>query len=201
MAGNTSSIQILSCDDSPLSTTGNIIGILTLAYAIFVTAIFYATRILDAEKDLQEFGHRFLDEFTAFESVAHWLQSVSHLIPDELQPEASQSQQYHHLENLAHKVRADLAEKDSLPLWILLGRRGYFLAQKVEAEDKLKQIVQLRKKRQMFCLRVTQAIIIKQTGEQNERMHLQREIMRLQDALIFQLRAQRASSELHLQDN
>ncbi|OQE46364.1 hypothetical protein PENCOP_c001G00340 [Penicillium coprophilum] len=194
MAGNTSAVQILSCDDSPLSTTGNIIGILTLAYAISVTVMIYTNRILDAEKGMREFSHRFLDEYAAFESVAHWLQSISHLIPEELQSEASQSQQYHHLGNLAQKVRADLAQNDRLPLLVLLSRRGYFLAQKVEAEEKLKQIVQLGKKRQIFCLRVTQAIIIKQTGEQHDRMHLQREIMRLQDALIYQLRSYRASS-------
>jgi hypothetical protein len=155
MVESPKSIQ-LSCADSPLSTTGNIISILTLAYAILVTAIFHINRLLDAERHQRDFQHRFLDEYMAFESVSHWLQGISHLIPEELQSEAAQCHQYHYLDPLAHGVREDLKRNESLPLWQLLGRRGYFMAQSAEAEDKLKQIVQLRKKRQMFCLRVTQ---------------------------------------------
>ncbi|KAJ5746579.1 hypothetical protein N7520_011761 [Penicillium odoratum] len=45
-----STSPILDCADSPLSTTGNVIGILTFAYAIFITLL-YRSKILMKAKD------------------------------------------------------------------------------------------------------------------------------------------------------
>jgi hypothetical protein len=60
MSSNISSVE-LSCDDSPLSTTSNIIGLITLAYAILITLVYWA-------KDRREsnaFADRIVDEAQA----------------------------------------------------------------------------------------------------------------------------------------
>lgn len=42
----------LNCSDSPLSITGNIIGILTFAYATLATVVYYLVAISNSDRDL-----------------------------------------------------------------------------------------------------------------------------------------------------
>ena len=56
----------LSCDDSPLIVTGNIIGILTFDGAIFISMQFYANSTRNADRNLREMGAT-LESFVSIE--------------------------------------------------------------------------------------------------------------------------------------
>jgi len=58
--------QILSCADSPLSITGNVIGILTFAYAILITLAYRTKQLASANEEMSLFLQRASSELDAF---------------------------------------------------------------------------------------------------------------------------------------
>ncbi|KAL2844079.1 hypothetical protein BJY01DRAFT_248324 [Aspergillus pseudoustus] len=82
MSSNITGCQELSCDDSPLSMTGSIIGILTFAYAIAITAIFYANAFLSAETERGQFQSRLKSEVQSLELVLDLLRNYAPMVPD-----------------------------------------------------------------------------------------------------------------------
>lgn len=75
MAQNSTYAQTFSCADSPLSITGNIIGILTLAYAIIITLLYYCYQLSKSTSDLRCYIDSANDEFKSLGSA------VDRLIP------------------------------------------------------------------------------------------------------------------------
>lgn len=69
MAQNSTYAQMISCADSPLSITGNIIGILTLAYAIVITLLYYCYQLSKSTSDLRCYIDSVRDELNSLESA------------------------------------------------------------------------------------------------------------------------------------
>jgi hypothetical protein len=83
MSNSTANIPELSCDDSPLSVTGSIIGILTLAYAILATIAFLTTSLAGAAREKRQFAARLEDEMKSLELLIELLRNSSHLVPND----------------------------------------------------------------------------------------------------------------------
>lgn len=82
MSGNNTCVTELSCADSPLSTTGNIIGILTLAYAVFVTVAFQANALANVDKEIKELGLRLEAEYESLKRTSEMFQEFKDRIPE-----------------------------------------------------------------------------------------------------------------------
>ncbi|CEL10913.1 hypothetical protein ASPCAL14020 [Aspergillus calidoustus] len=83
MSNSTGKILELSCDDSPLSVTGSIIGILTLAYAILATIVFLTTSLAGASQEKRQFAARLEGEIKSLELLIELLRNSSHLVPND----------------------------------------------------------------------------------------------------------------------
>jgi hypothetical protein len=55
MSHNSTTSPVLDCSDSPLSITGNVIGILTFAYAIFLTLLYRSKTLVKAKDESKRF--------------------------------------------------------------------------------------------------------------------------------------------------
>ncbi|KAJ5192306.1 hypothetical protein N7449_008448 [Penicillium cf. viridicatum] len=55
MSHNPTTSPVLDCSDSPLSITGNVIGILTFAYAIFITLLYRSKKLTKAKDESKRF--------------------------------------------------------------------------------------------------------------------------------------------------
>ncbi|OQD83924.1 hypothetical protein PENSOL_c133G02458 [Penicillium solitum] len=55
MSHNPTTSPVLDCSDSPLSITGNVIGILTFAYAIFITLLYRSKTLIKAKDESKRF--------------------------------------------------------------------------------------------------------------------------------------------------
>jgi hypothetical protein len=55
MSHNPATSPALDCSDSPLSITGNVIGILTFAYAIFITLVYRSKTLIKAKDESKRF--------------------------------------------------------------------------------------------------------------------------------------------------
>jgi len=53
-----STCGVIDCTDRPLSITGNVIGILTLAYAILITFVYCAKDLATAKDEMKIFNER-----------------------------------------------------------------------------------------------------------------------------------------------
>lgn len=158
MAGN-GNIQP-SCDDSALSI--NIIGILTLAYAIIITLAFHVNQLLAAKKTLKNLGDRLLDEVCTLEFASEWVQSLTPHIPEELKYEARAVQNFE--VPVKRRFIKDLISEDAYtPAWLILFQQGNFLARRAEAETYLERFVWARREMQNFGHKVTQRCVILDT--------------------------------------
>lgn len=82
MSGNNTCVTELSCADSPLSTTGNIIGILTLAYAILVTIVFQANALANVDKEIKELGPRLEAEYESLKRTSELFREFQDRFPE-----------------------------------------------------------------------------------------------------------------------
>jgi hypothetical protein len=71
----------LSCADSPLSTTGSVIGILTLAYALFLTIVFQMNAIAGVDTEIDEFIDRLRGEYESLKRAVKLLDEFEDRIP------------------------------------------------------------------------------------------------------------------------
>ncbi|CAI7586160.1 unnamed protein product [Penicillium pancosmium] len=55
MSNNPTTSPVLDCSDSPLSITGNVIGILTFVYAIFITLLYRSKTLIKAKDESKRF--------------------------------------------------------------------------------------------------------------------------------------------------
>ncbi|OQE11323.1 hypothetical protein PENFLA_c072G10515 [Penicillium flavigenum] len=55
MSHNPTTSPVLDCSDTPLSITGNVIGILTFAYAIFITLLYRSKTLIKAKDESKRF--------------------------------------------------------------------------------------------------------------------------------------------------
>ncbi|KAJ5346181.1 hypothetical protein N7452_004185, partial [Penicillium brevicompactum] len=55
MSSNPTTSPVLDCSDSPLSITGNVIGILTFVYAIFITLLYRSKSLIKAKDESKRF--------------------------------------------------------------------------------------------------------------------------------------------------
>ncbi|KAJ5257025.1 hypothetical protein N7478_013129 [Penicillium angulare] len=55
MFNNSTTSPVLDCSDSPLSITGNVIGILTFVYAIFITLLYRSKTLIKAKDESKRF--------------------------------------------------------------------------------------------------------------------------------------------------
>jgi hypothetical protein len=152
-------MQVLSCADSPLSVTGNIIGILTLVYAVILTLYLYASQLADVEDDVRRFSHD-------LETETQWVGSTIHKLEDKFGDIPQESRD--RLENTLNQFKKLVNESEALlaPLllapfyyqsestsfyqrserskWSLLVMRGRFIAKKAEMEAMLKRVADMR---------------------------------------------------------
>lgn len=84
MAQNTSCVQVLSCTDSPLSMTGSIIGILTLAYTIIITLFYFGHQFARSESDLHDYIHSFQGDAESLSAAVERLFQYHDKIPEPL---------------------------------------------------------------------------------------------------------------------
>lgn len=84
MAQNSTYVQTISCADSPLSITGNIIGILTLAYAIVITLLYYCYQLSKSTSDLRCYIDSVNDEFKSLGSAVDRLIPYIDRLPEHL---------------------------------------------------------------------------------------------------------------------
>lgn len=145
MAQNSTYAQMISCADSPLSITGNIIGILTLAYAIVITLLYYCYQLSKSTSDLRCYIDSFRDEVNSLELALYRL--IPHI--DRLP------------EHLARRVSSDVAnvnifyEECKSDMEFLTGhgssssrsqlvRGGLFIAKKNELAERQGKATQMR---------------------------------------------------------
>ncbi|KAA8648830.1 uncharacterized protein ATNIH1004_004715 [Aspergillus tanneri] len=76
--------QILSCADSPLSITGNIIGILTFAYAVLITLVYRTKQLASANEEMGLFLQRASSELDAFLAARERLMKHLPVFPTKL---------------------------------------------------------------------------------------------------------------------
>ena len=69
--------DVLSCEDSPLSVTGNIIGILTFAGALMISIQVYVNAMMNADRNMFEITNTFRSRVDEVESLKHKLQENS----------------------------------------------------------------------------------------------------------------------------
>src|SRR6266536_4070345 len=79
MSQNASCVQTLLYTDSPLSIAENVIGILTLIYAVIITLYFYTSQLADIEDDIHNFSH---DLETETESITSTLRRLKDKFPN-----------------------------------------------------------------------------------------------------------------------
>ncbi|KAL2842617.1 hypothetical protein BJX68DRAFT_270552 [Aspergillus pseudodeflectus] len=84
MSNNNTQIQRLSCDDSPLSITGSIISIATLAYAVILTIVLYVRAFASVNEDRLEFGDRLFGEIHSLKFVMDLLQEYLAATPPQV---------------------------------------------------------------------------------------------------------------------
>lgn len=75
---------MVSYTDSPLSITGNIIGILTLAYAIVITLLYYCYQLSKSTSDLRCYIDSVNDEFKSLGSAVDRLIPYIDRLPEHL---------------------------------------------------------------------------------------------------------------------
>jgi hypothetical protein len=71
--------DFLSCNDSPLSVTGNVIGILTFASAILIGMQVYVNAMRNAERNMFEMTDTFRTRLDEAQRLAHKLQEQNDL--------------------------------------------------------------------------------------------------------------------------
>ncbi|EKV04671.1 hypothetical protein PDIG_41430 [Penicillium digitatum PHI26] len=81
MPGRNTCVTELSCADSPLSTTGSVIGILTLAYALFLTIMFQMNAIAGVDTEIDEFIDRLRGEYESLKRAVKLLDEFGDRIP------------------------------------------------------------------------------------------------------------------------
>lgn len=146
MASNSSCHQVLSCGDSPLSITGNLIGILTFAYAIIITVLYRTQELGNANQDIMRIAGQIEREFFSLQSTVNL---IKELLRDndlfaEVRSRASDS------------IReAEVAFQESVALlrpsphyeprkWKLMIERGRFLSRKADIQKRLDDILRIR---------------------------------------------------------
>jgi len=69
---------VLSCEDSPLSTTGNVLGILTFAAAIYVSVLVYVNSMRSASKRYSDMLERLELRYREAEHLRYKLEARQH---------------------------------------------------------------------------------------------------------------------------
>lgn len=153
MALNSSCQPILSCEDSALSITGSLIGILTLAYAIFITVLYRTQELGNANEDIQRIARRIQREFLSLRSSFGWAEDLRDSIdmPDEFWRVAD-----------GLLKEADATFNNSLKLlipsvgrdhriWRVWVQRGRFLSRKADIQQDLDDMLRIRSSMDAIC--------------------------------------------------
>ncbi|KAJ6017181.1 hypothetical protein N7451_000560 [Penicillium sp. IBT 35674x] len=153
MASNSNCEAVLSCGDSALSITGNIIGILTFSYALIITVLYRTRALGNADQDIQYFGRQIEREIRSFKSSIKWMQSLHEADDKPLEIWDAASSLVQEAEGMLQEAERIFQESEKLfrptmdgnyPKWRLLFEKGRFLSRKTEIQKYLGDILQIR---------------------------------------------------------
>ena len=82
MSGQNTCVTELSCADSPLSTTGSVIGVLPLAYAVLFTIVFQINALARVDTEIDEFIYRLRGEYESLKRIVELLEEFEGRIPE-----------------------------------------------------------------------------------------------------------------------
>lgn len=146
IASNSSCQPVLSCADSPLSITGNVVGILTLAYAIIITVLYRLQELRNADQDSRRIFRELEKEFVSQESTINWMKDL-------LKDKSPSSQLETVVRRSKLEVNTILTESSKLLAdytdpeprnWRLLLERGRFVTRKAEFQQHLDDMLRVR---------------------------------------------------------
>lgn len=163
MSGRNTCETDLSCADSPLSTTGSVIGILTLAYALFITIMYQINALAGVDTEINDFIDRAKGEWESLERAVRLLDEFEDRIPESTRRDVrSTSQEAASIIRYDESPRftAEGAEFEWMP-WSLrrLLRRSDFLRRKKKVINDHQKVIEKRMQVEGMCIQALNRLV------------------------------------------